>query len=130
MKPLPTTASDEELLRFIDSWVSLLEAEDYEAAFSYTEHDLGMGWTPELIREVIKSYGGAKPWQRVTLAGQPTDVSQRKQVLRLEPNAIGEVGVIWYDLNLDGIVSDLTATFHLCLSSKGLLVRLNDIHVM
>jgi hypothetical protein len=130
MKPLPTTASDEELLHVIDAWVALLEAEDYQAAFNYTEHDLEMGWTPELIREVIKSYGEAEPGQRVTLAGQSTDIAQRKEVLRWPPNALGEVGEIWYDLNLDGFVSDLTARFRLCVSSEGVLVRLHDIHVM
>ena len=44
-----------------------------------------------------------------------------------EPGSLGE---IWYDLNIDGYVSDLTATFAIHGSSDGLTVALNDIHVM
>jgi hypothetical protein len=45
-------------------------------------------------------------------------------------NAYGEVGEIWYDLNIDGVASDLTSTFRVVRVQGGLVVRLNDIHVM
>ena len=107
-----------------------MEVEDYGAAFAYTEHVLEMRWTPELICKVIKSYGDASPSQKVTVLGKPTDIRQRKEVIRWEPNALGEIGEVWYDLNIDGLASDLTATFCLEATPEGVIVRLNDIHVM
>jgi hypothetical protein len=130
MKPLPSSATDDDLLRFIDGWARLLEQEDYASAFVYTEQDPTMEWTPEAMRDVIKDYGDGRPNQRVSVSGVPSDVTQRKAVDRAEPNANGRVGGIWYDLNIDGIASDLTATFDIILDRSGLKVCLNDIHVM
>src|SRR5437764_864117 len=113
MIPLPATITDEELIAFVDRWAALLEQEDYEAAFAFTDHIPEMRWTPALVREVIKGYGDADPIQRVTVAGVPTDIAQRKQVDRWPTNPQGFFGGIWYDLNIDGVVSDLTATFDL-----------------
>lgn len=127
---LPTTATDEDLLRFVDGWVRLMEAEDYGAAFHYTAHDPYMRWTAELLRDVIKAYGGSQAAQRVTLNGKPTDVHQRKEVTRWPETRPGDIGEIWYDLNIDGYVSDLTATFAIQANSEGLTIVLGDIHVM
>jgi hypothetical protein len=82
MGPLPATVTDAELIALIDRWAVWLEREDYEAAFAFTGHIPETGWTPSLIREVIKGYGGARPGQRVTVDGVATDVSQRKPVER------------------------------------------------
>ena len=130
MSPLPTTVSDPELIAFVDRWATLLEQDDYEAAFAFTDHTPEMGWTPSLVREVIQCYGDANPHQRVTVAGVPTDVTQRKKVLRWPTNAHGYFGEIWYDLNIDGQASDLTATFDLKWAEHGVTVHLNDIHVL
>jgi len=40
------------------------------------------------------------------------------------------LGQVWYDLNINGKVSDLTATFDLERTNQGLIIKLNDIHVM
>ncbi len=130
MKPLPKDFSDEALIEVIDEWAGLMEAEDYDAAFRFTEQVPGMKWTPELYRKVIKSYDECLPTQKVTVEGKPTDISQRKEVSRWAPNSRNEIGEIWYDLNIDGFVSDLTATFCICLVPEGIILRLNDIHVM
>ena len=130
MTPLPSTATDQELIAVIDRWTSLLEREAYSEAYQLTDHDPGMGWTPELIRWVIKGYGEASPTQRVTLAGKPTDITQRKEVTRWPQNRLKGVGEVWYDLNIDGFASDLTATFWIVSTPAGLTLRLNDIHVM
>jgi hypothetical protein len=126
----PANASDEDLLRFIDGWARLMESEDYVGAFQYTAHDPYMRWTPDLIREVIKAYDESDPAQKVTLDGQPTDVHQRKEVTRWPESRPGGIGEIWYDLNIDGYVSDLTATFSVQAGPEGLTVVLGDIHVM
>ena len=130
MKLLPTEISDEGLIAVVDEWAGLMEAEDYQAAFEFTDEVPEMKWTPELYRTVVKSYGDCLPMQKVTVQGKPTDVKQRKEVYRWKPNSLGEIGEIWYDLNIDGFVSDLTATFRICQISEGIILRLNDIHVM
>lgn len=111
MTPLPSTATDHELIAFIDSWVSLLEKEAYSEAYELTDHDPSMRLTPELICKVIKSYGKASPTQHVTLSGKPTDIAQSKEVTRWPQNHLRGIGEVWYDLNIDGFASDLTATF-------------------
>ena len=40
------------------------------------------------------------------------------------------VGEVRYDLNLDGVVSDLTARFRIVITPGGLMVRFHDIGVM
>jgi hypothetical protein len=127
---LPKSATDEELIRFVDEWAMLMEREDYNAAFAFTAHVPEMKWTPELIGEVVKAYGEAKSTQKVTLLGQPTDIEQRKKVRRWKRNAYSVIGGIWYDLNIDGLASDLTATFDICEGGDGLTIKLNDIHIM
>jgi hypothetical protein len=107
-----------------------MEREDYIAAFDYTAHDPYMRWTSELIRDVIKAYGERNPAQRVTLDGKSTDVHQRKEVTRWAENRPGGIGEVWYDLNIDGYVSDLTATFAIQANGDGLTIVLEDIHVM
>lgn len=130
MKPFPANVSDAELINFIDEWVVFLEREDYETAYNHTDQVMEMHWTSELIREVIKAYGNADPGQKVTLEGTPTDITQHKEVDRSSTSGEGYCGEIWYDLNIDGKVTDLTATFDLWQSPEGIVVRLNDIHVM
>lgn len=130
MTHLPITATDEELVRFIDRWAALMELEDYEQAYAFTGHIPEMGWSPTLMRDVIKAYGERDREQKVTLHGKPTDITQRKGISRWPRNDQREIGEIWYDLNIDGYVSDLTATFSIVEHDAGLEVKLNDIHVM
>jgi hypothetical protein len=130
MRPLSADTSDADLIAHVDQWAALLEAERYEAAFAFTDHDPSQRWTPDLIRQVIKAYGNASASQKATVEGKPTDICQRKEVTRWSKNARGSFGEVWYDLNIDGFASDLTATFWISESSSGLTLRLNDIHVM
>ena len=118
------------MIAFADRWAKLMESEDYTAAFDFTAHIPEMKWTPSLVREVVKAYGDAQSTQMVTLHGKPNDITQRKEVDRWPKNAHGAVGEIWYDLNIDGLASDLTATFVILETIDGLTIALNDIHVM
>lgn len=127
---LPADATDADLIAIVDRWAGLLEAEDYQAAFEVTGHVAEMGWTPDLIRRVIKAYGDADPAQRVTVGGEPTDVNQRKEVYRYEAPGPGGIGYVWYDLNISGLATDLTATFDVRGGPDGLTLMLNDTHVM
>ena len=130
MAHLDKTATDDEMIRFVDQWATLMEEEDYEAAFAFTDHIPSMRWSPSLIRKVIKSYDRCDPAQKVTLRGESTDITQRKDVTRWPRNKYGEIAEVWYDLNIDGFASDLTATFRIVETAVGLEGRLNDIHVM
>ena len=130
MTSVPATATDADLIAIVDQWVALLELEDYEAAFSMTSHVADTGWTPALLREVIQGYGDARPGQRVTLHGVPTDVTQKKEVTRWRTERHGFFGELWYDLNIDGKATDLTATFSLKQTGGRVTFYLNDIHVM
>ena len=130
MNPLPASTSDLELIAYVDRWATLLEKEDYAAAFAFTDHDPAMHWTPEVMKLAIKGYGEALPTQRVTLEGKPTDIRQRKEVTRWSKNRLKGIGEVSYDLNIDGFVSDLTAIFWIVATDRGLLLQLNDIHVL
>jgi len=83
-----------------------------------------------LIEKVIKSYGDALPTQKATFIGKPTDISQRKEVTRWPQKRPRGIGDIWYDVNIDGYASDLTATFYILEKNGGLVIELDDIHVM
>ena len=141
MSHLPHDTTDDALLNFIDQWATLLEAEEYDRAFAFTEHVVGAKMTPSVLRELVKqhahhqaatfdnAYGTLDSKRRVTLAGTPTYKTQEKSVDRWPKNARGTVGEIWYDLNFDGFVTDVTATFEIQDDGEGLTVALIDIGV-
>jgi hypothetical protein len=139
------TASEEEIIGLIDRWVSLLEQERYEEAHAFLE--AGPSWSAALIKEIIKAYGDEAD-NRVTLlnngtaldgAGNVQAARQRKEVQwhREKRSPEGEPGWVvvsrgdvWYDLNINGLVSDLTATFDLEKRDGEIHVVFQDIHVM
>ena len=128
MKPLPQSVTDQELIDVVHEWVRLLEAREYDKAFALTDHE-DASWSPSLLREFIEGYGDAEPNQGVTLLGAPTDVTQRIEVSRW-PESHGKVGDVWYDLNINGFASDITATFFIRVVPGGIVLSLNDVHVM
>lgn len=128
MITLPSNSTNDEILEAIDAWVVKLEQEDYSAALAMVEHR--PSWTPELLRKVIKSYGDELPEQRVTLEARRTDISQRKEVDRWDDAPNGTLGEVWYDLGINGLVSDLTATFRILPREGRLVFYLTDVHVM
>jgi hypothetical protein len=129
MNLLPVAATDAELIAFVDQWAALLEGEDYDAAHAFTDH-VRSGLSPEQIRQAIKGYGQARADQHVTLLGVPSDVTQHRLVYRSEPNAAGYIAEIVYDLNIDGVATDLSATFDVVNVGDGLSVKLIDIHTL
>ena len=128
MEVLPTTSSDADILRHVDAWVSKLESEDYAGALQMV--DRHPSWTAGVLRGVIKAYGSGRSTQIVTLEAKRTDVAQRKSVERWSDAPNGTLGEVWYDLGIDGMTSDLTATFYLVQKKDGLALRLIDVHVM
>jgi hypothetical protein len=142
---LAANATDEDIIGLIDQWVILLEQEKYEEAYLYL--DTETFWSAELIRDIIKSYGDEMD-NKVTLhnngtamdgAGNVEAAKQRKEVVGYSKQRTIEEGIdwfdenrgeVWYDLNINGLVSDLTATFDLERRSGRIHIVLQDIHVM
>ncbi len=141
MSHLIYDATDDHIITFIDEWATLLEAEDYDRAFTFTAHVAGAKLTPALLHDLIKQhasnhatnfedeYGVLDPKHRVTMQGTPTFKTQEKSVDRWPRNTRGTVGEIWYDLNFDGFATDYTATFEIQDSGQGLTIALIDISV-
>jgi hypothetical protein len=127
MQALPQSATDQELVEVVHQWVRLLEAQEYDQAcalFGYED----IGWSPSLLRQFVEGYGDAEPNQRVTFLGAPTDITQRIEVTRW-PEHNGCIGEVWYDL-INGFASDVTATFNILVVPGGIVLSLNDVHVM
>lgn len=91
-------------------------------------------WCAESLAEVIESYGNGGI-NEVTLNNDGTSIDgvgkvslfvQRKEVDWFDDTQ----GAVWYDLNINGRVSDLTATFNLEKKAGQLLLKLHDIHMM
>jgi hypothetical protein len=136
VQSFPPTASDEELLAAIDQWVELVADEHYDDALAFLPaRDY---WTPDLLSRVIRGYGllEAHPSGtsfRVTspTTAGPGSKTRYRQVDRWpEPNQIGTVGVLQYDLPLNGQWSDVTALFDLRPHDDILDLVLDDIHVL
>jgi len=58
--------------------------------------------------------------------GNIENAVQRKEITWYDKKR----GDIWYDLNIDGYVSDLTALFDLEKTDKEIHIFLDDIHIM
>lgn len=142
---LTIDATDEASIEFIDQWVTLLADEKHKEALSYIEAE--PFWTAELTKEIITN-DNESPEDRIMLKnngtcidgkGQVHPAYQRKEVewyseKRSIEEGIGwfdeNRGTIWYDLNISGLVSDLTATFDMEKHGDRIHVILQDIHVM
>jgi hypothetical protein len=129
MSTLPQNATDEQIVAYLDRWAGLLEQEDYEGAADMIDMEES-GWDAEAIRETIKSYDEGNAALRVTVEGEPNPHEQRKEIDRWPetlPN--GRFGHVWYDLNIDGKISDMTATFFAHESPNGVVLVLEEIGI-
>jgi hypothetical protein len=123
----PMTATDEEIITLVESWLKLLEDERYEEA-SDAINDTRGPWNGQLLRTIVKGYGDARPAQRITMTGD-SGARQRRDVDRFDGDDTF-AGYVWYDLNIDHRLSDLTATFDLERRGDRLAILLADIHMM
>jgi len=136
---LPLDADDATILAAVRAWVTLLAEERYQDAYDALYHPVGDHWTPRLIETAIRTYGSIEPAAtgtsyRVTpLETAIGELSPRHEVDRFDDmpgGVVGLVGMVWFDLPLNGRWSDLTATFYGERRDATLVVELNDIHVM
>ncbi|MBD2767890.1 hypothetical protein IC235_08285 [Hymenobacter sp. BT664] len=128
---LSSDASKAQIIAFIDRWVSLLVQKKYDEVLALIVAE--PGWRPALIEEVSNSYGDAA--NRVTLLNNGTalDGAGNSEIGRPRKEVDwhdDERGDVWYDLNINGLSSDLTATFDLVRRAGRMHLILQDIHVM
>ena len=130
---IKSSATDKEILSFIESWVSDLENENYEAAYNKTSHDPYYNWSPELIEKVINGYGLPDPHPngkvyKVTSIQKAKGAGAKKEIDR-EASEGNIIGYAYYDLPLNGEWSDLTASFRLEKRKNTIVLILEEIHV-
>jgi hypothetical protein len=142
--PLPLSPTVPEVKDLVYRWMDLLAAERYTEALELMAHDPALGWTPELLKDVINGYG--LPWSSV--GGAVHVVSDRSVTeatetrlyehveLYTEPLPVHHrvrgwsfIGTAWFDLPLDGQWSDLTAAFDIVRAGDHAFLELDEVHV-
>jgi hypothetical protein len=137
---VPGSATDAEIIAAVEEWLRLLEREDYATAAAEIVSPPGGIWTAEILRQCVNNHGYSdRRDSRVTLTGESREENiegrvfvrtQRRDVVHFPaPDGGGDPREVWYDLYLDGVLSDLTATFGLERVPQGLALRLHDICV-
>ena len=129
---LPAAPGDTQILDLIDAWIADLARGDYACAHARTAHDAYYGWTPALLRAVIEGYGSPEPYAdgtvyRVTPAALASGTPQERCVERQDGGAA--LAEARHSLPLNGVWSDLTATFRVESTALGSRLVLQEIHV-
>ncbi len=133
---LPLDADDATILAAVRAWVTLLADERYQEAYDALYHPVGDHWTPRLIEAAIHTYGSLEPAAtgaryRVTPLETATGaLKPRHEVDRFDDAPGDLVGLVWFDLPLNGHWSDLTATLYVERRDAALVLELNDLHIM
>lgn len=130
--------NSKKVLVTVANWISLLSQEKYEESFSLLENDPNSDLSPSLIKEIITSYelppqaGDDSDFSIVTLVETAKVVDYRpdQEVDWYEKNPDDNVGMVHHSLPINGIWSDLTAIFRLQRIKDGVVLLLEDIHVM
>ena len=110
------------MLTIIRDWIDVLAREDYEAAFHAVGYAIAFDRPgAACIQDQIKQYRSAKLYPGVTEfavtdwrtahGGNPSPL---KLVTRYKSNSTGLAGAADFDLPLNGLWSDLTASFVFC----------------
>jgi hypothetical protein len=125
-------ATDAEIFQLVEAWIDDLARGDYKAAFARTKHDPYYGWTPELMEAVVNGYGLPEPHQSgVRYLVTPRAEARGRLHRAIDRSAPPETAVpeVWHDLPLNGDWSDLTVTFRVEETSRGIDLVLQQIHV-
>jgi hypothetical protein len=126
MKFLPNPATDEQIMALADEWAALVAAGDFDAAYALSAQSEHNNFTAQMIREVIEDYraSGEEDSDDVGRNGQPC-----REFTRWDLTREYCLGYIWYDLDVDGKLSYLTADFYVVLKPEGVVIELYEIHV-
>jgi hypothetical protein len=124
---------DAAVLALVERWVDLLALHGYDEALGLLLPNAG--WTAALLQKVIANYGfvEARSDGRVSVVtpiASATGAGPRAEVTWFQ-HAWGEVvGDVRFDLPLDGAWSDVTALFDIVAVSEGVVLALDDVHVL
>ncbi len=127
--------------KVIQYWLDLLSKEDYNEAYNLTEHDPYYQWTPASIEDYINGYGlpyeegdiihKVTDWRDVDNGERnPMDILLFDNLKTDDKEMFKRIGIVHYDLPMNGIRSDLTVIFSILQADKYFTLELNDIHVM
>ena len=147
MLKLPVDAPDNDILTAVSDWVNYLAQERYADALSmlYPVPGNSYPWTPDLLETVITNYGFVEPRDdgRTFIVTPPEEAQASdgympvhnirrygKDAIRELEGGVVRVAHVLYDLPLNGEWSDVTAIFELYHIGDGLVLALNDVHVM
>ncbi len=145
MKQLPVDARNQDILQWVRAWVDLLAEERYEAACNALYRPPGDQATPEMIERAIRHYGSATeegqedravykvtPIETTAPPNHPLNQDQ-EGVLRWgggEAAIPTAVGVVHFDLPLNGEWSGLTAILSIHEIDASLIFSLDDLRVL
>ena len=142
-----TSRSTDAVRAVIEAWLRLLVEGRFGDALAILGRRRSLlepletepSWTPELLAKVIQNYGSVVPRKDgKTFVVTPTDGAAgngpRFEVTWFEqPIGVGWgacVGYAHYDMPLNGAWSDVTVTFDIVDTQDGLVLALDDVHVM
>jgi len=132
---LPLSPSESDVFAVVGHWLDLLAADDFYSAFALTAQDEAAGWTPELMRRVIRGYGlvddpkhDCKVTSRDRALGSPErEMNMWTPIAR--PAGHCAIGWVAHSIPLDGKWSDLSVTFEICKRESHCFLELDEIHV-
>ena len=127
MKVLPPATTDEEIFAFLDGWMALVNAEQYEEACAYMDCYPGSDWTPTNILAAVRGVGAKQKTQKLVIRGPSAKNPQERRLFRWQGSRGGYSGTVVYPMRMDGVPYRLNATFLLQRSEEGISVVLNDI---
>jgi hypothetical protein len=140
MKKLPLNANKEELITAVEEWVDLLVAKKYQEALRFIYPIPYPEWDAQYFENWIVNYGFDQPLKDgSTVEITPRSQAKGKQYNRefeayetqIDDNTGLEViGMIFYDMPLDGRWSDLTAQISVCKFENSLVLDMHGLHVM
>ncbi len=147
MTTLDVHCSDNEIRKAVIDWSELLAQGQYAAAlgmFPHAARSFDFEWTPEHLEDWISNYGCARKdydcgeYHKITPLLDLRDSAQfirtaikvdREHLYGLNPTEY--VGMVHYDVPLDGEPSDLTARFRVKrVNENAITLEFLDIHVM
>jgi hypothetical protein len=140
MNKLPLNANREAIITAVEAWVDLLVAKKYQAALDFIYPIPYPEWDAQYLETWIRNYGHDQPLKN----GRVVEITPRNQAKGEQYNKDFEVdepqidettgltviGMVLYDVPLDGEWSDLTIQFNVCKFEKGLVLDMNGFHVM
>ena len=127
--------------KVIHYWLDLLTKEDYSEAYNLTAHDSYYQWTPASIEDYINGYGlpyeegntmqKVTDWRKVDKGEKnPMDILLFDNPKSDDKEMFKRIGIVHYDIPMNGIRSDLTVIFSILQAEKYFTLELNGIEVM